>query len=223
MMRVEVTEEPRRGLAVAWRPVPAGRRIRRDPARAASRSTPRRPALPAAPGPSRHSGSPAESPDSARTPITAPSPTRSAGSPRPCTSTRAATAVRRPSPACTRSAGRPRRLTLLHLDGSDNALPTQVLRCARGARGRLRRQLGPPPRATARSPSPCSSATRPRRRARRRRPACQPGGRRRPRGRPARPPQTLTRSASGRTSEFRQSSIATPSWLRVGLEHDCGR
>ncbi len=65
------------------------------------RSTPRPPGRLAGCGPSRRSGSLAASRGSARTPTTAPSPTRSAGSRRPCTSTRAATADRRPSLGCT--------------------------------------------------------------------------------------------------------------------------
>ena len=42
---------------------------------------------------------------------------------RRCTSARAATAVRRRSPGCTTSGHPPRRLVLLHLDGSEDRLP----------------------------------------------------------------------------------------------------
>ena len=123
LMRVEVTDVTAE-LAVAWRPTPVVEPV--EPPRWSSLSrpragsisflgtswppSPRRRARPAAPGPTRRSGSRAASRGSDTTRTTAPSPTRSAGSapvrtPR-CIWTRAATAARRRSPACTRSAGR---------------------------------------------------------------------------------------------------------------------
>ena len=54
----------------------------------------------------------------------------------------------------------PRRLTLLHLDGSENRLPAVGCRAESGEKvGRLRRHLRPPPRARARSRWRWSSAT----------------------------------------------------------------
>ena len=96
----------------------------------------------------------------------------------------------------------PRRLTLLHLDGSENRLPTRgapvtyrgrAILAGRRSRdpGRHRRQLRPPLRGRPDRPCP-AQAKRPGgrpaggRRARRR-----PGGRRRPRGRSARPSPAL--------------------------------
>ncbi len=70
-------------------------------------STPRQPARRAACGPSRRSGSPAANPASVWTPTTGRSPTRWAGFRPPYTSTRGATAARRPSRACTPWVGRP--------------------------------------------------------------------------------------------------------------------
>ena len=70
-----------------------------------SRPTRPPPGRRAARGPSRLSASPGGSPAWGWTPTTGRSPTRPAGSARPCTWTRAATAGRRRSRACTRWAG----------------------------------------------------------------------------------------------------------------------
>jgi folate-binding protein YgfZ len=88
----------------------------------------------------------------------------------------------------------PRRLTLLHLDGSENRLPTQGSPVTLGDRevgtvGTSARhdEAGPiarPPQAQ--RPSGRAAGGR--------RPGGRPGGRRRPRGRPARPPLALTTS-----------------------------
>ena len=99
----------------------------------------------------------------------------------------------------------PRRLTLLHLDGSDNRLPTRGARRApRREGGRLRRQLCPPPRGRP-DRARAAQAQRPgRRRARGRGPACRPGGRGRPRGRAAR----AARCASHRAASVVSRPVA---------------
>ena len=74
-------------------------------------------------GAARRCGSPPAGRGSASRPTTGRSRTRSAGWRPPCTWTRAATAARRPSRGCTTSGRPPRRLVLLHLDGSDSQLP----------------------------------------------------------------------------------------------------
>ncbi len=138
MMRVEVADVTDE-IAVVWRPLgperssrPGWSSLSRPPTPATCSSpartsapSPTPPARPAACGPSRHCGSRAASRVSGSTPTTGRSPTRQAGSGPPYTSTRAATAARRPWRASTRWAGRRARLTLLHLDGSDNRLPAQ--------------------------------------------------------------------------------------------------
>ena len=83
----------------------------------------------------------------------------------------------------------PRRLTLLHLDGSENRLPGGRLGAEVGREGRrLRRHLRPPPRARPDRAGPGQAQRAARRPARRRRPPRRPGGPGRPRGRPPRPP-----------------------------------
>ena len=105
LMRVEVADVTDE-VAIAWRPATAPTRRTTSSPATAWRRTPRRRGSRAACGPSRRCASPAASRGWGSTPTTAPSPTRWAGSGRPCTWTRAATAVRRPWRACTRSAGR---------------------------------------------------------------------------------------------------------------------
>ena len=88
----------------------------------------------------------------------------------------------------------PRRLTLLHLDGSENRLPAVGADAAARRQGRrLRRHLGPPPRARPDRAGHGQAQRAPRRDARRRRHAGRAGGPRRPRGRPARAPAALRR------------------------------
>ena len=148
-------------------------------------------ARPADCGPTRRSGSRAASRGSDSTPTTAPSPTRSAGS---------APAVA-PDKGCYRgqetvarvhTLGRPpRRLTLLHLDGSENRLPAQGTPLIHDGRqvGRLvgtsarHHELGP----IALGPGQAQRAAG--RDAGRRRAAGGAGGRGGPRGRTARPPR----------------------------------
>ena len=209
MMRVEVSDVTDE-LAVAWRPGargPARTTLRAGPARPSSRRTPRRPGPPAGCGPSRRCGSRAASRGSASTPTTARSPTRSAGSAPPCTWTRAATAARRPSPACTPSAGRragsPCCTSTAPRTGSRRSGAELVL----GREGgRLRRHLAPATTSSARSRWRWSSATSPLDAAARgRRPAGRPGGPRRPRGRAARAPDPSV------------------SWLRTTRRRSCSR
>ena len=89
----------------------------------------------------------------------------------------------------------PRRLTLLHLDGSENRLPAGRRRpAARREVGRLRRLLGPAPRARPDRAGAGQAQRRPRRRAPGRRHAGRPGGRGRPRGRAARAAAALSGS-----------------------------
>ena len=210
---------------MAWRPVsrrcdgvrpPATREVRRVPARRAARRTPRRPAPPAACGPSRRCASLAASPASARTPTTAPSPTRSAGSRPPCTSTRAATAGRRPSRGCTRSA--------VHRAGSrcctstapTTGCPPAAPPCSHRRDSEVgfvgssaRHYEARPDRA-----GPAQAQRARRRPARRRRHAGRPGGRRRPRGRPARAPAALA-AHSRADVEGAVDPLDWVSWSRV--------
>ena len=82
----------------------------------------------------------------------------------------------------------PRRLTLLHLDGTENRLPRQGTRPApRRPHGRHGRQLRAPPRAGPDRPRAGQAQRAARRHAGRRRPARGAGSRGRPRGRLARP------------------------------------
>ena len=86
----------------------------------------------------------------------------------------------------------PRRLTLLHLDGSDNRLPTRGAPVLNGeTRGRLRRQLCPPPRARPDRAGPAQAQRAAGCRARCRRAGRFAGGRGRSRGRAARAPAAL--------------------------------
>ena len=129
MMRVEVADVTDE-LAVAWRPSARMRRRRRTPATSSSRApssrrTPRRPGRPAACGPSRRCASPAASPGSGSTPTTARSPTRS-GWIGPAVHLDKGCYRGQETVARVHTLGRPpRRLTMLHLDGSDNRLPAR--------------------------------------------------------------------------------------------------
>ena len=81
----------------------------------------------------------------------------------------------------------PRRLTMLHLDGSDNRLPALGQRPGPGREGgRLRRHQRPPPRARPDRAGDGQAQRPPGRHAGRRRAGGRPGGRRRPRGGAAR-------------------------------------
>ena len=138
----------RRTPATSWSRAPSSRR------------TPRRPARPAACGRSRRCASPAASPGSAWTPTTGPSPTRPGW---------IGTAVHldkgcyrgQETVARVHTLGRPpRRLTMLHLDGSDNRLPARGSDLLAGRQGgRLRRHQRPAPRARADRARRWSSAT----------------------------------------------------------------
>ena len=210
MMRVEVTDVTEE-YAVAWRPDLGGRAGRaatvvetcdlpaRPPASTTSspatswRSTPRPPARPAGCGPSRRCGSRAASRGSAWTPTTARSPTRWAGSALRSTSTRVATAARRRSPASTRWAARRGAWSCSTWTARRTRSPPRRHRHAAGRRrpraaGRLRRLLGPPPRARPDRPGHGQAQRARRGAARHRGHAGHAGGPRRPRGRPARAP-----------------------------------
>ena len=123
----------------------------------------RRPRRWPAPGRPRRCGSRPGARGSASRPTTAPSPTRSTGCGRPCTCTRAATAGRRRSPACTTWAARrgawcsctstaratrcPRAATPLELDGRAGRLPHLGRPALRGRPDRARPgQAQHPPR-----------------------------------------------------------------------------
>ena len=136
------------------------RRLRARPARPADGVRRGGRARPAACGPSRRCGSRAASRGSASTPTTARSPTRPAGSVRAVHLDKGCYRGQE-TVARVHTLGRPpRRLTLLHLDGSENRLPpvgAELL--ARRQGRRLRRHLGPPPRARPDRAGAWSSAT----------------------------------------------------------------
>ena len=196
MMRAELTDVTS-SYAVTWRPARGEGYERYElvparPARGVRRG--RRPGRRHC-GRSRRCGSRAASRGSASTPTRAPSPTRSAGSARAVHMDKGCYRGQE-TVARVHTLGRPpRRLTLLHLDGSENRLPAAGADLLLGEKiGRLRRLLGPAPRARPDRAGAGQAERRPRRRAARRRHAGRPGGRGRPRGRAARAPAALSGS-----------------------------
>ena len=122
MMRVEVTDVTAE-LAVTWRPGDGLTDATSSSRATSSRRTPRPPARRAASGRSRRCGSRAASRGSASTPTTARSPTRS-GWIGPAVHLDKGCYRGQETVARVHTLGRPpRRLTLLHLDGSENRLP----------------------------------------------------------------------------------------------------
>ncbi len=117
------------------------------------------------------------------TPTTRRSPTRSGCSASRCTSTRAATADRRPSRGCTRWAARRAGSSGCSSTArSTTSRPTARTSCSTAYGSAVRRLVGPPPRARPHRACRDQAQRRPGRDAAGRRRRSQPGGARRPRG-----------------------------------------
>ncbi len=111
----------------------------------------------------------------------------------------------------------PRRLTLLHLDGSENRLPAAGADVQLGREDRrLRRVLGPPPRAGPDRPRPAEAQHARRRPAAGRRPRRGPGGRGRPRGGAPRAAAALNGQASWASRGSTRAASAAESFSLAG-------